>query len=140
MTSTAAQIAQLRQMVNEPMPSSYSAPDLSALIKSYPLMDELGTEPYYWNYLTVPPTKIVNTAWVPTYDLNAAAADVWDEKAAVVAVDFQFSADGGSYSRNQVFEQYTKQAAHFRARRSASTIRLRPFPRPLPTAIDEDFP
>ena len=140
MTATAAQIAQLRRMVNEPTAGIYSDAAIQTLIETYPLMDELGTEPYYWDYTTEPPTKVDNISWVPTYDLNAAAAVIWEEKASVVAVDFDFSADGGSYTRSQVYDQYMAQARRFASKRAATTVQLRPYPRPLPTQIDQDLP
>jgi len=51
-----------------------------------------------------------------------AAADVWDEKAAAVAMDYDFSADGGQYSRSQAHEQMSAMARRFRARRDASSV------------------
>lgn len=43
-----------------------------------------------------------DTGWTPTWDLNAAAAEGWRWKAARVAGDFTFSADGASYSKADV--------------------------------------
>lgn len=140
MTATAAQIAKIRLMVNEPTEASYTDEEVASIIESHPLMDELGTEPYYWDYLTVPPTQTANTYWIPTYDLNAAAAEIWEEKANIVSVDFDFNADGGSYTRSQVYEQYMKQARRYASKRSPASIRLRPFPRPYPRDIDESLP
>jgi len=140
MTATAAQIAQVRRMTNEPLTTTYSDAAITTLIESYPVMDELGTEPYYWNYTTTPPSKVANIDWIPTYDLNAAAADVWAEKASVLSTDFDFNADGGSYTRSQAYEQAMKQQRHYASRRAPTTIRLRPAPRPSPLLIDEDLP
>jgi hypothetical protein len=140
MTATTAQVARLRLMVNEPTVSTYGDVELKTRIEAYPLMDELGTEPYYWDYSTTPPSQVANTDWLATYDLNAAAADIWDEKAGVLSEDYDFNADGGNYTRSQAYEQAAKQARHYRARASAKAIRLRPFPRPLPTLIDQDLP
>ena len=39
---------------------------------------------------TSPPTLSENDDWIPTYDLHAAAADVWQEKGAAVAEDLAF--------------------------------------------------
>lgn len=60
--------------------------------------------------------------WVPTYDLNAAAADLWEERAAELSDKFDFSADGGNFSRNQAHGNALKQASLFRSR---SRIKLR---------------
>jgi hypothetical protein len=140
MTATTAQVARLRLMVNEPTVTTYGDVELKTRIEAYPLMDELGTEPYYWDYSTTPPSQVANTDWLATYDLNAAAADIWDEKAGVLSEDYDFSADGGNYTRSQAYEQAAKQARKYHAHKSAKAIRLRPFPRPLPTLIDQDLP
>jgi hypothetical protein len=140
MTVTAAQIATLRRMVNEPGTTTYSDALLTTFIETYPVMDETGTLPYYWNYLTTPPTKVANTDWIATYDLHAAAADIWEEKGGVASQDFDLNADGGNYTRSQVYEQYMKQARYHAARRRLGTTRLRPMPRPEPRLHDEDLP
>ena len=49
-------------------------------------------------------------------DLYAAAAEIWDEKAAAVAPNFDFSADGGNFSRSQMYAQYTETANKMRAK------------------------
>jgi len=49
-------------------------------------------------------------------DLNAAASDIWDEKAAEVAGSFDFDADGGDYKRSQLVAQYRGEAAKYRSR------------------------
>ncbi len=123
MAATAEQIQRLRRMVNELTADTYTDTDLAAYIERYPLLDELGSEPYAWDSSTTPPSQDANEDWIPTYDLNAAAADIWDEKASVVAQDFSFSADGGNYQRNQVYEQYTARAKAYRAKRSAKTFK-----------------
>lgn len=40
--------------------------------------------------------------WVPTWDLNTAAAEGWRRKAAKVAGAFDFSTDGQSFSRSRM--------------------------------------
>lgn len=56
-----------------------------------------------------------DSAWVGSWDLNAAAAEGWRLKAAAVAGDFNFSADGASYSKADVLahclEMETKYAS-----------------------------
>lgn len=122
--ATAAQIAELRRMCAEPTTTTYSDAALTAYIERYPLMDARGQEAFTWDVSTVPPSHLANTAWVPTYDLHAAAADVWQEKAAALAHLYDFSADGGSYTRSQRVAQAQQQARYHLARRNLNTIRL----------------
>lgn len=51
-----------------------------------------------------------DSTWVPTYNLNAAAATGWEWKAAKASGDFRFSEDGQSFSREQVFEHCMRMA------------------------------
>ena len=80
----------------------------------------------YNSPLPLIPTE--NDEWIPTYDLNAAAADIWQEKAATWIALYDFSADGGNYSRMQVYEAMQTQARYYRSRRSASVVRLHQWP------------
>jgi len=134
MSATAAQIARVRRMVAEPTEATYDDALITEYIERRLLVDERGAEPYTWDDSTEPPTAEDNGNWIPTYDLNAAAADIWDEKAALVAADFDFSADGGSYTRSQKLEACQQQARYFRARRAIRVI----LPRPYPSEPDED--
>ncbi len=133
MAATAAQVAQLRRWVNEPTETTYTDEALETLIESFPLIDERGQEPYTWDTSTSPPTQDENEDWIATYDLAAAAADVWGEKGAVVAGDFDFSADGGKYSRSQVEEACAKWARYYRSRRAPRSRRM--FVSPPGTAV-----
>ena len=128
MSATAAQIARLRRMVAEPDETTYLDTDLAGYIEDYPLVDERGEEPYTWDTSTEPPTQDDNDNWIATYDLNAAAADIWEEKAATLAQDFDFSADGASFSRSQAYEQMMRSARYYRSRRSLKTVTQRPEP------------
>ena len=128
MAATAAQIARLRRMVDEPDDTTYDDDAITDYIERYPLVDERGEKPYTWDTSTQPPTQDENEDWVATYDLNAAAADIWEEKAATMAEDFDFSADGGRYSRSQAYEHYMRMAARYRSRRSARTISATQWP------------
>lgn len=75
---------------------------LGALLDAYPVADATGRRP-------------VDEGWVGTWDLNAAAAEGWRMKAGKVAGDFNFSADGASYSKADVLahclEMETKYAS-----------------------------
>jgi hypothetical protein len=120
---TAAQIAQVRRMVAEPTTTTYSDAQITTYIETYPVMDVQGELPYTLSSAT-PPVNEVNANWMPTYDLNAAAADVWQEKAAGVANLYDFEADGGKYSRSQVIKQAMEMARFYRSRRMPTTHQL----------------
>jgi hypothetical protein len=129
MTATAAQIAQVRRMVNEPDDTTYDDDAISGYIEDYPRLDERGEVPYTWDTSTSPPTQDDNDDWIPTYDLAAAAADIWAEKAAILAQDYNFrSADGASFNRREVYEQYMNQSRYYRSRRKPSTHKLAVYP------------
>jgi hypothetical protein len=133
MAATAAMAARLRKMVDEPTEATYDDDLIDDYIESYALLDVLGTDPYEIDFTTEPPSLSERDEWIPTYDLNAAARDIWEEKAAAVAENFDFSADGGKYSRSQKYDQYMKKARFHGSRRSMKTIKLYPSPRIIVT-------
>lgn len=51
-----------------------------------------------------------------SYDMNRAAADVWEKKAANVANRFDVKTDNHDLTRSQLFKQYMQMAAKFRRR------------------------
>lgn len=124
MAATAAMVARLRRMVDDPNDDAgtYDDDALEGYIEAYPLLDVLGTDPTEVSYSTTPPTITERDEWIPTYDLHAAAADIWEEKAAAIAEEFDFKADGGDYSRSKKYEQYMSKARFHNSRRSAKTI------------------
>lgn len=129
MTATAAQKTLLRRMTATSISdTTYTDTVLGEYIERYALLDANGEEPQTLDTSTNPPTWTANTNWIATYDLNAAAADIWEEKAATAAADFDFTADGGNYSRSQVYEQFMKNARHYRSRRSAKTATMHKWP------------
>lgn len=111
MAATAAQVSRLRRMCAEPDITSYMDSDLAAIIESHPLIDSEGRDP-------------AHLEWVATYDMHAAATDVWQEKAANVAASFDFGADGATYTRSQLQENALKQARYHNARRAANGAQL----------------
>jgi len=131
MTATAAQIEQVRRMVNEPSAVIYDDTAIQSYIEAHPLVDERGQVPYTYDNWTTPPTRDDNENWLATYDLHAAAADIWEEKAAAVVGKFDFSADGASFSQSQIYEQYMKQARRHRARCAITTITMVPWARSI---------
>jgi hypothetical protein len=138
MTATAAQIAELRRMVAEPLPTTYSDVTLQGYIEAYPCVDVRGQDPYSW-LLTSPPTATVNTEWIPTYDLHAAAADVWQEKAAALADRFDTSADGASLQRSQMYKQAMGQVAYHQGRRKIRSVSSIKHPREALLNRDQIF-
>jgi hypothetical protein len=134
MTVTAAMIAQVRRMTAEPTVTPYSDAAIQGYIEAYPCLDERGEMPYILDTTVRPPTQDDNPDWIPSYDLAAAAADIWEEKAAALAAGFDFTTDGGSYHRSQAYQQAQAQARHYRARRKPQTIKQ--VMHPLPDAVD----
>jgi len=131
MSATAAQIARIRRLVDEPTgDNGYTDAVIAEYIETYPGPDERGEAPYTWDTSTQPPSKETNESWIPTYDLQAAAADIWEEKAATLAEDYDFTADGGNYSRAQAYANYMTKARYHRARRKMGTHQLHVDPPP----------
>lgn len=124
MAPSESDIARLRRMTNEPTTDTYSDEDFSATIARYAVVDPFGNAPQIRS-ATYPPTLIANPQWIESYDLHSAAAEVWEEKASVVAQDYDFTGplDDGTYQRSQVYEQYMGQARYHMSRRAPSTIR-----------------
>lgn len=125
---TPAMIAQLRRMINEPDDTTYDDDALTTYIAEYPCLDERGEEAYTWDTSTTPPTREDNDDWFAVFDLHAAAADIWEEKAATVADKFNFSADGARFDVSKRYEQYMRQARYHRSRRVPKTMRLHKWP------------
>ena len=132
MAATAAMVARLRRMVDEPAATIYDDDALEVYIETYPLIDDLGTEALEVDFTTTPPTLSERDDWIPTYDLNSAAADIWEEKAAVIAKDYSMTADGSTLQRSLRFEQYMKKCRYYRSRRSLKTVTMLVEPRMSP--------
>lgn len=111
MTVSADLLAQLRRMVAEPTAVNYTDAALSAYVEKYPVIDEHDRDPK-------------NPRWEPTYDLHAAAQDVWEEKAAAISGHVDFSADGGSYQQSQAYQAAMGQARYHGARRKPSSKKM----------------
>jgi len=110
-------IDQLRRLIAEPTQDTYTDGLLSTMLARYPLPDVDG-------YVST------DAAWAGVWDVNQAAADCWEEKAAMVASDYDFTADGGSYQRSQAYANMISIARSFRARRKTSVLVLQAQPRP----------
>lgn len=130
MAATAAQVAELRLMIHEPDETTYTDVALAGYIEKYPLIDERGEYPYTWDTSTTPPSQDENEDWIPTYDMHAAAGDIWEQKAAAIFDHYDFQADGGRYSRDQAYKNAMRLARHHRARRKPRTMKPRMYPDP----------
>lgn len=61
-----------------------------------------------------------DTAWTPTWDLDAAAAEGWRRKAGLAAARFTFAEDGQRFERAQIYAHCMKQAAEYATRSMGS--------------------
>jgi len=68
-------------------------------------------------------------AWVPTWDLNAAAAEGWRIKAGKAASRASFSSAGSSYQRNQVWQMCMEMAKAYAKKRLVSVTIASEHPR-----------
>jgi hypothetical protein len=102
-------------MVNDPEGSmaTYDDTTLNEYIEARAVIDEDGYEPD-------------EDEWTETYDLNAAAADIWDEKAAALVGRIDFNSDGGQFSASQFYEQAKRQAQFYRSKSRPKGIVLKP--------------
>lgn len=124
MAATDAQKSELRRMCNlVESDTTYTATLLATFIERYPLLDERGEEPYTWDTSTSPPTQDANEDWIATYDLHAAAADVWQERAAALVDQFDFSDGNAKFNLKQKRDAYMERVRYHGARRRPGTIR-----------------
>lgn len=119
MAATAAQLATLKRYTNEDGSGDvYTGDLLTSILESYPVSDSDGNEPDESN-------------WTATYDLHAAAAQIWGEKAAtlVCKVDSNLPG-GGSYRNSQLLDNAVKMEKWHKARARARGIRFTAYPKP----------
>lgn len=112
----ADEISRLRRLTAEPTTDTYSDADLTAALERNMALDRNGRRQYYADGITV------NPYYITTYDVHAAAADIWEEKAALVADEFDYTGDGANMSRSQKHAQYSLQAATCRAKAQCRVI------------------
>lgn len=130
---TVDMLGQLRRMVNEPTVSPYTDDVLVYYLQLHPVTDKNGidiNENDWLLYLDFNNSEtsyadLISTGalpvWIPTWDLHAAAADIWEEKAALVQAYYNFSADGGNYSQSDLYTNAMDQARYHTARRKPQT-------------------
>ena len=122
MAATEAQVRVFRRMIAEPTAVTYTDDDLVEIIEKHKLTDNAGYDPTL-------PDGTANTAWTETYDLHAAAAQIWEEKGATNANKMDFSVEGGNFKANQLYENCMKMARYHAARRAIKAIRIEPQPK-----------
>lgn len=107
-------------MVAEPgATNGYTDTVLAEVLARYPVPDAAGVYP-------TDEDGVANTAWVTTsLDLNAAAAEIWTEKAGALAATYDFSADGGDFKRSQAVKQAREMAGFYASRRYARGVRIK---------------
>lgn len=137
--TAAADIARLRRMVAEPGTATYTDSLLVTAISNYPLPDVAGQ----WPLLA---TGSANTAWTATYDLAATAADIWTEKATAYVGNYDFTADGATFHKQQQYDNATKEARRWASRRSIGTHEMVQYPQQtwrevwIANLAEQDYP
>lgn len=100
---------------------------------TFQVTDSLGnavtpTVNYQMGHLSFGTVDQGGTAYYLTarrYDLNGAAAQVWNDKAAYVAMAYDFSADGHSLSRSQMIKQYREMAQIYSGKAKVTSVTMR---------------
>jgi len=115
MAASTSDIRRLRRMTAEPTNATYNEETMAAYLEAWPLIDSQGR-------------SSTEAEWTEAYDLHAAAAEIWEEKAAAVAHKHDFSADGANYSSSQMFDNFMERARYHQARQKAlvRTVAKRP--------------
>lgn len=112
MALTVAQIARVRQLVNDVTSETFTDQDIQdtadAMAKT---KDSSGNAPSHASY-------------VDTYDLYLLAAELWRIKAGFFAEDFDFRSEGADFSRSQKYKMCIAQSKRYSdmaSQRSANT-------------------
>lgn len=67
-----------------------------------------------------------DTGYVATYDLYRIAADVWRQKAGMVAEGYNIKVEGASFNRSEVYDHYLKQASRYAGMAASLTTNTTP--------------
>jgi len=102
-------LAKLSRMVDATAEPVLSEGDLEDLVASSARPDSNGT------------VRSDGSAWTPTWDLNAGAAEGWARKAGKAAARFSFAEDGQRFERAQIHAHCIQQHQLF-ADRSMGTL------------------
>lgn len=106
MAVTTQDIRRVRRMTAESTDAIYNDVAIASYIEAWPVIDNEGRSSDEDN-------------WTEGYDLHAAAADIWEEKAAARSDKHDFSADGANYSSSQMYNNAMEKARYHRARQKA---------------------
>ena len=109
-------IRRLRRLTAEPTQTTYTDADLTEILGRCLTYDAEGRKPSTHGGV------LLDTLYQTTYDVYRAAAEVWEEKAATVAPEFDYSGDGANLSLSQKHAQYMQQAASMRARANVAIV------------------
>jgi hypothetical protein len=96
-------LARLRAMTAADSAPTLTGEEIETLLAMNALADSSGVAPG-------------GTDYVETWDLNRAAAEGWRWKAAKVAGEFDFQADGAQYNRSQKLDMCNKMVAQYQRR------------------------
>ena len=98
--SEASAEVRLRSMVAADEPPALSNDEVSQLVEMSRRRDRFGLYPS-------------EDGWEPTWNLPAGAAEGWRWKAGKAVSKFQFSADGHTFSRQQIHQHCLDQAERY---------------------------
>lgn len=102
--------------------TTYTAEVLERTLERYPLVDKFGNSPTINGSGTNPMTEEPNPKWMATYDVNAAAAQIWGEKAALYASEYDFKDNDQQFNRSQKHEHALKMQRYYRSRSAPRSI------------------
>lgn len=94
----ATDIARVRRLINEPTTATYTDADIQAALERNLTFDSTGRRPWTYNGTALDPL------YVTTYDVYRTAGELWDEKAAALACQFDYSGDGANMSLKQKYD------------------------------------
>lgn len=115
---TTAQLSEVRRMTDElDAAGTYADPVLQEIAQGFLCDPDVNGEAQFESDGITP-----NADFVPVWDLNAMAAKIWAEKAGAVAKNYDFSANGGQYSRSQWRASCMAQAHFYRSRRAIRSV------------------
>ena len=123
MAATAAQITRVRALAGVTA-SDFDDAAVTLAIELYQKIDSAGLDPDDEDYTA-------------TYDLYRAAADIVDQRAALVVDQYDQNSDGATLARSQKFTQLTRLASRLRAR-GAPVIARRAMQDTYEDAYDDD--
>lgn len=116
--------ARLRAMTAADSAPTLAADELEALLAMSRLADSAGLAPS-------------ETDWVPTYDLNRAAAEGWRWKLGKLAgTAYDFTADGATFNRSQMVAHCKEMIAQYQRKLAGSAVVFAPIAAAYPVEDD----